>query len=146
MEADVETKLAVYRHFAETGRRPTADDVAARIGSDRASVLSAYSRLASARLLCLEPDGASIRMAPPFSGVATEHTVECDGVRYFANCAWDALGVLAALRKAGTVHSRCGQSGEPLHLEVELEGPAPSDWLFHCLVPAAKWWDDIVFT
>jgi hypothetical protein len=19
-------------------------------------------------------------------------------------------------------------------------------WLFHCLVPAAKWWDDIVFT
>jgi hypothetical protein len=29
---------------------------------------------------------------------------------------------------------------------VGLNGPAPSDWLFHCLVPAAHWWDDIVFT
>jgi hypothetical protein len=24
--------------------------------------------------------------------------------------------------------------------------PKESDWLFHCLVPAAKWWHDIVFT
>jgi hypothetical protein len=29
---------------------------------------------------------------------------------------------------------------------VSLEGPERSTWLFHCLVPAAKWWDDIVFT
>ncbi len=27
-----------------------------------------------------------------------------------------------------------------------LVGPEPSSWLFHCLVPAAKWWDDLVFT
>ena len=33
-----------------------------------------------------------------------------------------------------------------MRLGVGLEGPEPSDWLFHCLVPAAKWWDDIVFT
>jgi hypothetical protein len=50
------------------------------------------------------------------------------------------------LQRAGTVHSRCEQSGEPLHLEVGLDGPAPSDWLFHCLAPAANWWNDIVFT
>ena len=85
-------------------------------------------------------------MAPPFSGVPTQHAVEADGIRYFANCAWDALGVLAALDKRGTVHSRCEQSGEAFHLSVGLEGPEPSNWLFHCLVPAAKWWDDIVFT
>jgi hypothetical protein len=44
------------------------------------------------------------------------------------------------------VRSRCEQSGEPLRLAVGLEGPEASTWLFHCLVPAAKWWDDIVFT
>jgi hypothetical protein len=44
------------------------------------------------------------------------------------------------------VHSRCEQSLEPLQLQVGLEGPEPSSWLFHCLVPAAKWWDDLVFT
>jgi len=85
-------------------------------------------------------------MAPPFSGVPTQHAVRVDGLSYFANCAWDALGVPAALHRNGEVRSRCEQSGEPLRLMVSLDGPTPSTWLFHCLVPAAKWWDDIVFT
>ena len=85
-------------------------------------------------------------MAPPFSGVPTQHVVTVGGKQYFANCAWDSLGVIAALHHPGEVHSRCAQSGEPLQLAVGLEGPESSTWLFHCLVPAAKWWDDIVFT
>ena len=31
-------------------------------------------------------------------------------------------------------------------MEVSDRGPDVSDWLFHCVVPAAQWWDDIVFT
>jgi hypothetical protein len=85
-------------------------------------------------------------MAPPFSGVATQNRVEADGIQYFAHCAWDALGIPAALHKAATAHSRCAQPEEPFHLNVGLQGPEASDWLFHCLVPAAQWWDDIVFT
>jgi alkylmercury lyase-like protein len=146
MEFDVEVKLAVYRHFAETGRRPSLMETAERVGSDVDNVLDAYQSLRAQRLLVLEADGSSIRMASPFSGIPTQHVVEADGIQYFANCAWDALGVLAALHKPGTIHSRCAQSGEPLHLQVDLQGPMPSDWLFHCLVPAARWWDDIVFT
>jgi len=143
---DVQVKLAVYRHFAETGQGPSPEDVAKRVEADSESIIGAYQRLHALRVLVLEGDGMSIRMAPPFSGVPTQHVVESGGVRYFANCAWDALGVPAALRQQATVHSRCEQSGEPLNLEVDLDGPAACDWLFHCLVPAAKWWDDIVFT
>jgi hypothetical protein len=146
MATDLEVKLAVYRHFADTGRRPSPGDVAERVGSDVEGVLDAYGRLRAQRLLVLEPDGSSIRMASPFSGVPTQHVVEAGGIEYFANCAWDALGVPAALQKPGTVHSRCEQSGEPLRLKVSLQGPEASDWLFHCLVPAAKWWANIVFT
>jgi hypothetical protein len=146
MDFDTRTKLAIYRHFAETGRGPAPGEVAELVGSDVDTVLDAYARLRARRVLALEPDGATIRMAPPFSGVPTPHVVLVGGKRYFANCAWDALGVPAALQRPGEVHSRCGQTGEPLHLEVGLEGPGPSTWLFHCLVPAAKWWDDIVFT
>src|SRR6184192_1576624 len=75
-----------------------------------------------------------------------QHRVVVDGIEYFANCAWDALGIPAALHRPGTVRSRCEQSHEPLNLSVGLTGPEPSTWLFHCLVPAAKWWDDLVFT
>jgi hypothetical protein len=146
MESDIQVKLAVYSLFAETGHRPSPREVAERVGSDVESVIDAYGRLRAQRLLVLEADGSSIRMASPFSGVPTQHVVEAGGIQYFANCAWDALGVPAALHKPGTIHSRCEQSGEPFHLDVGLQGPVPSTWLFHCLVPAAKWWDDIVFT
>ena len=146
MDSDTQIKLAVYRHFAETGQRPSPGEVAELTDSDVPSVLDAYQRLRAQRVLVLEADGSTIRMAPPFSGIPTQHIVIVGGVQFFANCAWDALGVPAALHRPGKVHSRCEQSGEPLHLEVGLEGPEPSTWLFHCLVPAAKWWDDIVFT
>ena len=146
MSLDTQTKLAIYRHFAETGQRPSPQVVAERVGANVSSVREAYLRLRAQRVLVLEPYGVSIRMAPPFSGVPTQHVVIVNETKYFANCAWDSFGIPAALRCPGRVDSRCAQSGEPLSLEIGLEGPPPCSWLFHCLVPAAKWWDDIVFT
>jgi hypothetical protein len=121
-------------------------DLAARVGAAAPVVRETLAQLRTRRVLVLEADGESIRMAPPFSGVATQHRVLSDGIAYFANCAWDALGIPAALHKPATVYSRCEQSMEPLELPVPESGPPPSDWLFHCVVPAAHWWDDIVFT
>jgi len=146
MAFDTQVKLAVYRHFATTGMRPDIAEVAERTGSTSEKVLEAYARLRTQRVLLLEENGRDIRMAPPFSGIPTQHQVSVEGTRYFANCAWDALGIPAALGRPGLVESRCEASHEPLRLEVGLEGPEPSDWLFHCQVPAAHWWDDLVFT
>jgi alkylmercury lyase-like protein len=146
MRFETQVKVAIYSHFAETGEAPLLEEIARCCGSDAARVRDAYGRLREERVLVLEPDGCSIRMAPPFSGVPTQHRVSAGGKEYFANCAWDALGVPAALHLPAEVRSRCEQSGEPLRLEIGPEGPEPSDWLFHCLVPAAKWWEDIVFT
>jgi hypothetical protein len=146
MEIDGKVKMAIYGHFAATGNCPSAKDVAAKADIPIEQVPDVLAQLRAQRVLVLEPDGSSIRMAPPFSGVPTQHRVSSSGVSYFANCAWDALGVAAALRRPSTVHSRCEQSREPLELEVGDGGPADSDWVFHSVVPAAKWWDDIVFT
>ena len=146
MNADLEVKLAIYRHFAETGRRPAVEEMSDRMGMPVDDILAVYGRLRAQRVLVLETDGASIRMAPPFSGVPTQHVVTAGDRSFFANCAWDALGIPAALRTPATVHSRCEQSMEPFHLDVGLDGPQSSDWLFHCVVPASHWWDDIVFT
>jgi len=116
------------------------------VGASVREVREIFNRLRAQRVLMLEADGESIRMAPPFSGVAAQHRVTAAGVSYYANCAWDALGIPAALRQPATVYSRCEQSLEPLTLAVSERGPDASDWLFHCVVPAARWWDDIVFT
>ena len=146
MDFDLAVKLAIYRYFAETGGRPSVDEIAHRVSAPAGEVAESYRRLRGSRVLVLESDGVAIRMAPPFSGVATQHVVKADGVSYFANCAWDALGIPAALQRPATIYSRCEQSMEPLRLEVSRKGPEPSDWLFHCVVRAARWWDDIVFT
>jgi len=146
IDFDTGVKVAVYRATAEAGGPPSFEEVAEKVGAAPAIIKEAYARLRARRLLLLEPDGVTIRMAPPFSGVPTQHQVTVDGIHYYANCAWDALGIPAALHRPGLVHSRCEQSLEPLHLEVGVNGPEPSSWLFHCLVPAAKWWDDLVFT
>lgn len=87
MESDTEVKLAVYRHFSETGCGPSPEETARRAGTTELRVLEAYGRLRAQRVLVLEADGAAIRMAPPFSGVPTQHVVEAGGVEYFANCA-----------------------------------------------------------
>jgi hypothetical protein len=138
--------MTVYQHFAAVGSRPSLGDVASRVGLELTEVRDIFGHLRSQRVLVLEADGESIRMAPPFSGVPTQHRVTAGAVSYYASCAWDALGIPAALHQPAIVHSRCEQSLEPLELAVSDRGPAASDWLFHCVVPAAKWWDDIVFT
>src|SRR4029078_9158851 len=102
----LDVKLAVYRHFAETARRPSPGDVAERVAVPVGEVLEPSTRLRAQRVLVLEADEASIRMAPPFSGVATQHRVDAGGLSYFANCAWDALRIPAALARAATARSR----------------------------------------
>lgn len=146
MDFDTNVRVAVYQHFASTARAPLLADIAGECACSTEDVRASFARLRGARVLLLEPDGTTIRMAPPFSGVPTPHTVELGPRTYFANCAWDALGIPAALHQEAVVHSRCGQSGAPLRLPVGLGGPEPSQWLFHCQVPTARWWADLVFT
>src|SRR5262249_7605771 len=142
----LEVKLAIYNGAAATGVPPDAAEVARRLGAAADDVRAACARLAERRLLVLEPDGMTVRMAPPFSGLPTPRRVSSRGAEYFAACAWDALGIPAALHREAAVRSRCEQSGEPLELHAALDGPAASDWRFHCLVPAARWWQDIRYT
>lgn len=146
MEFNTRVKLAIYQFFAETGAAPGVEDIAQRIGAAPDAVRRAYAELRALRVLFLEHDGETIRMAPPFSGVPTQHVVDTGSHRYYANCAWDALGICAALHTQATVRSECAATLEPLTLPVGPEGPGPSSWVFHSVVPASRWWKNLVFT
>ena len=146
MELDTRVVTAIYTGVAESGRMPSIGEVAGAVDATADEVKGAYGRLYQRRLLVLEPDGVSIRMAPPFSGVPTQHRVRAGETEYFANCAWDALGILAALHRSGQVVSRCEQTHEPLSIRVDERGPEPVPCVIHFAVPAALWWRDIVFT
>ncbi len=146
-ELDTKVKLAIYRITADTGVVPTSGEVARKIDVDEAEVLGAFARLQAKRLLVPEPgDSSRIRMAPPFSGVPTSFPVEANGKRYYANCVWDAYGIAAALHADAMIPARDGHTGEPLRLEVKNKQPVLCLYVAHFAVPAAHWWDDIVFT
>lgn len=146
MDQDNKLKLAIYRFTAETTRPPSIDQMAAVTGRSEADIRHAYRRLYEDRVLVLEEDGETIRMAPPFSGVETQHRVRVGGKVYFANCAWDAVAIPAALHADGDILSRCEQTLEPLRLHVREGEIGRDSCVVHYAVPAAHWWDDIVYT
>jgi hypothetical protein len=45
----------------------------------------------------------------------------------------------------GRIETSCADCGEPIVVEVLDQRPDDETLFSHCLVPAARWWDDIVF-
>jgi hypothetical protein len=143
---DVALRNATYRLLVRLGRVPDAGEVAVHTDRTAADVRAGWARLHRAHALVLDEGGGAIRMANPFSGVATPHRVLADGRWWYANCAWDAFGICAALHVDGRIESSCPDCGGPIDVGVRGGEPDRTDLLFHCLVPARAWWDDIVFT
>jgi alkylmercury lyase-like protein len=137
----VELRNRTYAAFVKLGRAPSASEL-----GDESEVRAGWRELHAAHALVLNPATDEIRMANPFSAVPTAYRVQAGGRWWYANCAWDACGILAALAVDGRVESSCPDCGEPYAVEVRDRTVDRPELLFHCLVPAARWWDDIVFT
>jgi hypothetical protein len=143
---DLALRNLTYAGFVELGRAPTAAEIAAASGRNRAEVIAAWERLHAEHALVLMPATSEIRMANPFSAVPTAYRVQAAGQCWYGNCAWDAFGICAALHTGGRIEAACPDCGEPLRIAVRDQHPDDQSLLFHCLIPAACWWDDIVFT
>jgi Alkylmercury lyase len=138
---DVELRNLTYARFVELGRAP----VAAELGHPEA-VVAGWHRLHDAHALVLNPATDELRMLNPFSLVPSAYRVRARDRWWYANCAWDAFGVCAVFGSEGRIETSCPDCGEPIAVEVRHERPDDESLLFHCLVPAARWWADIVFT
>jgi hypothetical protein len=146
LAADLRLRNATYRLFETLGRAPSPAEVAGAVGWTTDAVVDGWRRLHAAHALVLDDAGDAIRMANPFSAVPTPFRVHADGRDWFANCAWDAFGICAALHVDGRIDTVCADCGDPLTIAVRDGRPDDPTLLFHSLVPASRWWDDIVFT
>jgi DNA-binding transcriptional MocR family regulator len=136
----------VYQHFAETTRPPRLEETAARFGLALEEAASAYEELHRRHALYLKPGTHEVLMANPFSGVETEFKVRAHGKTYFANCAWDTLGIPAALDTDAEIESACAWSGEAIRIRVSSMQVQGSDALVHFLIPFREWYDNLTFT
>jgi len=144
---DLDVRRHVYFSVVANGRPPTAEEAAASFGRGVPELEECYRRLHDAHALVLFPDTTEIWMANPFCFGPTVHRVDAGGRRWTGTCAWDALGIPAALHGDGHIDSECACCGEPVELALRdgvlAEG---ANLLVHVLVPARRWWDDIGFT
>jgi Alkylmercury lyase len=139
--ADLELRRRTYAFLVEHGSAPTPDEL-----GEPAEILAGWRRLHDEHALVLNPATDELRMLNPFSAVPTAYRVQAGGRWWYGNCAWDAIGLCAALHEDGRVETSCPDCGDSLVVEIRDERPDDESLLFHCLVPTARWWDDIVFT
>ena len=136
----------VYQHFAETTRPPRPDETASHFRLTPEQAASAYEELHQRHALYLKPGMHEILMANPFSGVETAFRVHANGRTYFANCAWDSLGIPAALHTDVEIEASCAQSGEPIRLRVQDGQVQGIEALVHFLIPFRDWYNDLTST
>lgn len=143
---DIDLRNITYQRFIQLGSAPSATEIAKATGLSTEAVRSSWRRLHDAHALVLDALMAEIRMANPFSAVPTQYRVHAGGKSWYANCAWDAIGICAALHCDGRIDTVCPDCHETMTLNVRSQQVDRPELLFHCLVSAAHWWDDIVFT
>jgi hypothetical protein len=72
--------------------------------------------------------------------------VDAAGRSWHANCGWDAFGIGAALGVDSRFITHCPDCDAEIPVEIRNGRPNDTDLVFHVLVPAAQWWNDIGFT
>jgi len=143
MFEDSALRLLIYDEIVRTGEAPAVSALSRLVSAPLDDVRASLRRMHDAHMLVLQPSG-EILMANPFSAVPTPFITQVGDRRWFGNCIWDSLGILAALHADGRVLTSCGTSGETMECSVQ-SGVLTGEGIVHFALPARRWWEDIAF-
>jgi hypothetical protein len=138
-------RIRIYQHFIETGRAPGTEEIARAQARDATEIEGALVALSDAHTIVLAPGTRSIWMTHPFSAVPTPYRVHGGGISYWANCAWDALGIAAILQLDTECLCRCPGCNQRIDLSVK-GGGVSRNGIVHFVVPPRQFWDNVAFT
>jgi hypothetical protein len=135
----------VYDHIMREGLPPAIAETSATLARSPDEVRASLQRLADGHILVLQQGNGEILMANPFSAVPTPFLVKVGNRSYYGNCIWDALGISAMLRQDAIIEASCGCCSTAMKLKVTNGSLEEARGIAHFAIPAAFWWDDIVF-
>jgi hypothetical protein len=142
----VELRRFIYDDLIATGFPPRSDRIAERFGVTPSAARDSLAALKIGKAALLDPRSGEIWMAGPFASTRTPYAVRTDAGQWWANCAWDMLGVAAMVGGPVSLSAECTDCGEPFECDLNPGGRVDSDWLVHFLLPARQWYHDIGFT
>ena len=139
-------RLAVYEGCCR-GRVPRIADLATELLATREQVRSGLLTLAAARHLALGSDG-EITMAHPFTAVPLGFSVMGRDTLWWGGCAWDSFALPHLLPDQGPmlVATTCPACNRAHAWRINDREPPTGGQVAHFLVPAARMWDDVVYT
>ena len=144
-ERDWSVRLFVYQFLVENERPPAPDETASALGIAVEHAHEAYESLHRRHALFLEPGTLDVRMAHPFSARPTPFRVHVGAHAYYANCAWDMLGIPAALHANARIEAVYTDTGEAATFSV-VNGDVHGDGAVYFSLPFRQWYDDLIFT
>lgn len=143
---DARVRAAVYDHVMQAGSIPDIAQTAIAVAAPPEAILASFQRLAAARILVLQQGSGEILMANPFSAVPTPFLVQVGSRTFYGNCIWDALGIPAMLHHDAVIQASCPDCGMAMSLHIVGGTLEAGEGLAHFAIPAAQWWNDMVFT
>jgi hypothetical protein len=135
----------VYDYVIREGLPPTIAETSSTLSRSSDEIRSSFQRLADGHILVLQKGSGEVLMANPFSGVPTPFLVKAGGRSYYGNCIWDAMGIPAMLKQDAVIEASCGCCSTAMNLKVTNGSIGEAHGIAHFAIPAAHWWDDIVF-
>lgn len=116
---DEQVRWTAFGLLVEHGRPVQPDALLAAMpsGTDLDAVRAAIPRLAGAGQLDVGPDGAVIGSAGLTLGSGL-HRLLLRGRDYRTWCAYDAIGIVAALAESGSLSTHCGICARPIALRL----------------------------
>jgi alkylmercury lyase len=108
-------EAAAFRELLRTRAPVGAAALGAAVGMDDAAVGRTIAEVAGAGHLRLSDCGDVVGSAG-LSVVPSRHQLTVEGAQFWTWCAWDAVGILAALGASGLVQSRDPRSGRPVEV------------------------------
>lgn len=142
---DKVVRYHVYDYVMREGLPPTIAETSSALARSPDEVKASFQRLADGHILVLQKQSGEILMANPFSAVPTPFLVKVEDRSYYGNCIWDAMGIPAMLKQDAAIEASCGCCSTAMSLKVTNGSLEEARGLAHFAIPAAHWWDDIVF-
>lgn len=136
----------IYDELIANGLPPSTERIAEHFRTPRDVAKTALADMKIGKTVLVHPTTGEIWMAGPFASEPTPYQITRGTTRWWANCAWDLLGVAWLLGPPVRLQASCTDCSLTFDMEVGTDGPPPSDWVVHFLLPARRWYEDIGFT
>jgi Alkylmercury lyase/DprA winged helix domain len=120
-DADGPLLAAAFQLLLTEGRPVTVDRLASALGRDAQTVTGVLGRLEQAGRI--RNRAGAVTGSLGLSVEPTAHELLVEGARRWTWCAYDAVGILAALGASGQVRSRSPHTGAPIQFAVQQGRP-----------------------